>query len=97
MGLGFIDAVDVELAAPQANLTFQNNDFYDQTAAFTWTISTGLLYTLTPRLDLNAQIGIRHVSGLSEVDQFAGTGLEDINNDSGRLTIPLIVGVRFKF
>ena len=97
IGLGFIDAIDVELAAPQANVTFQNTDFYDQTAAFTWTLAAGMLYTLNPRLDLNAQIGIRHVSGLSEVDQFEGTGLEDINNDSGRLTIPFIVGVRVKF
>ena len=57
----------------------------------------GVLFNLNERFDLNAQIGIRHVSGLSEVDQFAGTGLEDINNDSGRLTIPVMVGVRIKF
>ena len=97
IGLGFIDAIDVELAAPQSNLTLASSDFYDQTAAFTWTIATGVLFNLNERLDLNAQIGLRHVSGLSEVDQFAGTGLEDINNDSGRLTIPVMVGVRIKF
>jgi hypothetical protein len=39
----------------------------------------------------------RHVSGLSEIDQLAGTGLEDINNDSGRLTFPIVVGLRVRF
>jgi hypothetical protein len=48
-------------------------------------------------VDFNAQIGLRHVSGLSEVDQFVGTGLEEINNDTARLTFPIVVGVRFRF
>ena len=97
IGLGFIDAIDAELAAPQSNLVVDSTDFYDQTAAFTWSFAAGMLYDLNPRLAFNAQIGVRHVSGLSEVDQLEGTGLEDINNDSGRLTIPLTVGLRVKF
>jgi hypothetical protein len=48
-------------------------------------------------VDLNAQLGLRRVSGLSDVDQLAGTGLEGINNDSVRLTFPIVVGVRFRF
>ena len=97
IGLGFIDAIDVELAAPQANVVFDSTDFYDQTAAFTWSFGAGVLFSIAEHLDLNAQVGLRHVSGLSEVDQFAGTGLEDINNDSGRLTIPVVVGIRYRF
>ena len=46
---------------------------------------------------LNAQLGLRRVSGLSEVDQFVGTGLEEINNDTARLTFPIVVGVRIRF
>jgi hypothetical protein len=37
------------------------------------------------------------MSGLAEVDQLIGTGLDEINNDSGRLTFPIVVGVRFRF
>jgi hypothetical protein len=48
-------------------------------------------------VDINGQIGLRGVSGLPEVDQFEGTGLETINNDSARLTFPIVVGVRFRF
>jgi len=97
IGLGFIDAIDAQLAAPQANVVFNSTDFYDQTSAFTWSFSAGVLFSIAEHLDLNAQVGLRHVSGLSDVDQFVGTGLEEINNDSGRLTFPVIVGIRYRF
>jgi hypothetical protein len=87
----------VQFAAPQSNLVFTSTDFYDQTAALTWGLNGGVLFRVAEQVDLNAQIGLRHVSGLAEVDQLRGTGLEEINNDSGRLTFPIVVGVRFRF
>jgi hypothetical protein len=97
IGVGFIDSINAELAAPQANVVFDATDFYDQTTAFTWGLGVGILFGIAEHLDLNAQVGLRHVSGLSEVDQFIGTGLEAINNDSGRLTFPVTVGIRYRF
>jgi len=40
---------------------------------------------------------VRHVGGLSEVDQFVGTGLETVTNDSARLTFPIVIGIRYRF
>ena len=97
VGLAFIDRINADFAAPQSNLVFQQTDFYDGSAAFTWSLNVGALFPMTERMDLNGQIGLRRVGGLSEIDQFEGTGLEDINNDSARLTFPIVVGVRFKF
>lgn len=97
IGLGFIDAIDVRFAAPQSNVVLDNTDFYDQTAAFTWGINAGMLFRVAERWDVNAHIGLRHISGLAAVDQFAGTGLESVNNDSGRLTFPIGVGMRVRF
>jgi hypothetical protein len=97
IGLGFIDSINVLLAAPQSNVVFNNTDFYDRTAAFTLGVNVGVLFRVAERVDLNAQIGLRHMSGLAEVDQLVGTGLADINNDTGRLTLPVVVGVRFRF
>ena len=68
LGIGFIDSLNVLLSAPQSNLVFDNTDFYDQTAAFTWGINAGVLFRLNDRVDLNAQFGLRHVSGQSDVD-----------------------------
>jgi hypothetical protein len=62
IGIGFIDAIDVQLAAPQSNVVFNNTDFYDQTAALTLGLNVGVL-----------------------------------NNDSARVTFPIVVGVRFRF
>jgi hypothetical protein len=97
IGAAFIDAIDIQLAAPQANIVFNNTDFYDQSAAFTWSLNAGVLYRVAERIDLNAQLGLKKVSGLSEVDQLVGTGLDEINNDSGRLTFPIVLGLRFRF
>ena len=97
LGLAFIDAIDAELAAPQANIVLDSTDFYDQTAAFTLGIGAGILFPITDRLDVNVQAGLRRVTGLSEVDQLIGTGLDDINNDSARLTFPIVVGARLRF
>jgi hypothetical protein len=55
------------------------------------------LFRLARRVDLNAQLGLRYITGLSEVDQFLGTGLESVNNDSARLTFPIVFGVRYRF
>lgn len=97
IGIAFIDSIDARLAAPQANVVFDNTDFYDQTSAFTFNIAAGVLFPIAERIDLNAQLGLRRVTGLAEVDQFIGTGLDDINNDTARLTFPIVVGVRFRF
>ena len=42
IGIGFVDKTDVTLVAPGANLVNDPNDFYDQTAAFTFGINIGL-------------------------------------------------------
>jgi Outer membrane protein beta-barrel domain len=97
IGLAFIDRINAQFAAPQSNLIFNSTDFYDTTAAFTWGLNFGGLFRVAEHVDVNAQLGLRHVSGLAQVDQFVGTGLDNTNNDTGRLTFPLVVGVRLRF
>jgi Outer membrane protein beta-barrel domain len=97
LGAAWVGRINAQFAAPQSNLVFTSTDFYDATAAFTWSLSAGALFKLTDQADVTAQIGLRHVGGLSQVDQLVGTGLETINNDSARLTFPIVVGVRFHF
>lgn len=97
IGLAFIDEINLLLAAPQSNAVFEDTDFYDQTASFTWGLNVGVLFPIASQVDLNAQVGLRRGSGLSEVDQLIGTGLDEINNDSARLTFPIVIGARFRF
>jgi hypothetical protein len=97
IGAAFISRINSQFAAPRSNIIFNSTDFYDTTAAFTWSLSGGVLFRLTDTIDLNGQIGLRHVGGLADVDQFVGTGLESVNNDTARLTFPVVIGVRFHF
>jgi hypothetical protein len=97
IGLGFIDKIDVALVAPGANLQGQANDFYDQTAAFTLGVNGGVIFESNDRVGYFLQLGLRYVSGLAEIDDLAGTGLESINDKSSRWTLPFIAGVKVRF
>jgi hypothetical protein len=97
LGLGFIDKIDVKLVAPSINFVGQANDFYDQTAAFAAGVNAGILVQTGKQLGFYGQIGLRFESGLSPVDDLAGTGLDNINDKSSRWTLPFIGGVRYRF
>jgi hypothetical protein len=97
MGIGFISETDVTLVAPSANLAQHATDFYDRTAAFSFGGNIGLLLQASERVGVYGQIGMRWMSGMSAVDGLAGTGLEVINDNSSRWTLPFIMGVRTRF
>lgn len=97
VGLGFVDKTDVVLTAPGANFTGQATDFYDQTTAFTLGVNGGILVETNSRMGLFVQMGLRWVSGMADVDDLAGTGLDEINDKSSRWTIPFVVGARVRF
>jgi hypothetical protein len=97
IGLAFIDETDVVLVSPQANLAERATDFYDKSSAFTLGVNVGLLFEMSERVGAFSQLGFRYVSGMSEIDGLVGTGLETINDKSGRWTLPFVFGVRARF
>jgi hypothetical protein len=97
IGLAFIDETDVTLVAPQANLSGNATDFYDKTAAFTLAGNVGVVFQIRDRIGIFGQAGLRWVSGMSAIDGLEGTGLETINDNSSRWTMPFIAGVRVGF
>lgn len=97
IGIGVINAIDLTIAAPQANLTSVANNFYQQTTSFTWGVSGGMLWDISSQLAGFAQLGLRYVSGLADVDNIVGTGLDSINDNSSRWTLPFVIGVRVGF
>ena len=97
IGLGFIDRTNVELVAPALNLVINSTDFYDGSAAFTYGVNMGVVLKTSDRMGIFLQGGFRKVSGMAQVDQLFGTGLETINDNSGRWTFPFMTGVRVGF
>ena len=97
IGIGFVDKTDVTLVAPGAGLVTEANDFYDQTAAFTFGVNVGLDIQSGKKIGYFGQLGLRYVSGMTEVDDLIGTGLDNINDKSARWTMPFIVGIHYRF
>ena len=97
IGIGFVDKTDVTLVAPGINYVSKVNDFYDQTAAFTFGINVGIDVLSGKNIGYFGQIGLRYVSGMTEIDDLEGTGLDTINDKSARWTLPFIVGVKYRF
>jgi hypothetical protein len=95
IGVAIISEIDAVFAT--AGGVLQATDFYDGTAAFTFSVAGGAWYGITERFDVGGQLGLKFVSGLSGVDALADTALAEINDDSGRWTLPLTVGARFRF
>jgi hypothetical protein len=97
LGIGFVDKTDVTLIAPGANLVQDPNDFYDQTTAFTFGFNVGLDLAAGTKFGYFGQLGLRYTSGMTEIDDLVGTGLDNINDKSARWTLPFIVGIRYRF
>jgi len=97
VGLAFIDETDVVLSAPQINFTGNATDFYDKTAAFTFGGNVGVSFGVAKQVDVFTQLGLRFVSGMSEVDSLIGTGLDTINDNSSRWAMPFSVGLSVRF
>jgi hypothetical protein len=97
IGIADIQRINVQFAAPQSNVVYNQTDFYDGTAAFSWSLGAGVLFPIARQLDLNAQLGLRHIGGLAPVDAYAGTSLAPITDNTARLSFPIVIGVRYHF
>jgi hypothetical protein len=97
IGIADIPRINGVFAATQTGSVQTATDLYDGTAAFTFAVNAGALYRLNDRADFKVQLGFRHVSGLAQVDDLQGTGLENINDKSGRWSLPIELGVHIRF
>jgi hypothetical protein len=48
-------------------------------------------------IEVMGEVPLRFVGGLSDVDWLVEEGLRDINDESSRWSIPLLVGARIRF
>jgi opacity protein-like surface antigen len=97
IGLGIVSEIQADLAQTGAGLVLEDVDFYDGNGAVTFGGNAGLLYRLNDRFSLDARLGLRYVSGLADVEDAVFSGLDDVNEDSSRWTVPLTVGAKIRF
>jgi len=77
-------------------LAAQDGKFFEKSWALSLGPTGGFLVGLGP-IELTAELQIRFLGGLSDVDWLVEEGLRDINSDSSRWSLPFLVGARYRF
>jgi hypothetical protein len=96
-GIADLPRISGVLTAPAANLVSYATDLYDGHAAFVFSFNGGALYRVTDRADVKFQLALRHTSGLAQIDNLQDPGLAQINDRSARWSLPIAIGIRYKF
>jgi Outer membrane protein beta-barrel domain len=97
-GVRWIDAMPATFSVPAAGVVLSDTPFYDDSTVPTVGGDVGVAFAIAPRVRLGVEAGLRWSGDLSDLDQgLAGTGLENLNDSSGRWTFPVMgtIGVRF--
>ena len=77
-------------------LTEQDGKFFEASWAFSLGPTGGLLIGIGP-VEFIAETQLRFMNGLSDVDWLVEEGLRDVNSESSRWSIPILVGARIRF
>jgi len=77
-------------------LAAQDGKFFEKSWAFSLGPTGGFLIGVGP-IEVIGEVQIRFLGGLSDVDWLVEEGLRDINSDSSRWSLPLLVGARIRF
>jgi hypothetical protein len=83
-------------ASSTPGLAAQDGKFFEKSWALSLGPTGGVLIGLGP-LEVMAEMQLRFVGGLSDVDWLVEEGLKDINDDSSRLSLPFVLGARVRF
>jgi hypothetical protein len=99
-GLNRFTEINGDFAAPtvgtQPSVAINDGQFYDAAWAFSFGPTGGVLIGLGP-FEVMAQVELRYMGGLSDVDPLSQAGLKDINSESSRWSVPILVGARIRF
>ena len=77
-------------------LAAQDGKIFEKSWAFTAGPTGGVLVDLG-QFDVMAELQLRYMGGLSDVDWLVEEGLRDVNDESSRWSLPISFGARFKF
>jgi hypothetical protein len=83
-------------ASATPGLVAQDGKFFEKSWAFSFGPTGGVLIGLGP-IEVMAETQLRFMGGLSDVDWLVEEGLRDINSESSRWSLPILVGARVRF
>jgi hypothetical protein len=77
-------------------LAAQDGKFFEKSWALSLGPTGGMLIGVGP-IEVMAELQLRYLGGLSDVDWLVEEGLRDVNDESGRWSIPFVLGARLRF
>ena len=78
------------------DLATQEGTIFDKSWAISLGPTGGVLIGVGP-FEVMGEVQLRYIGGLSDVDWLVEEGLRDVNDESSRWSIPLVVGARIRF
>jgi hypothetical protein len=77
-------------------LAAQDGKFFEKSWALSLGPTGGMLIGIGP-IEVMGELQLRYLGGLSDVDWLVEEGLKDVNDESGRWSIPFVLGARLRF
>lgn len=77
-------------------LAAQDGKFFEKSWALSVSGTGGVLVGIGP-IEVTGEAALRFMGGLSDVDWLVEEGLRDVNKESSRWSVPILVGARVRF
>lgn len=97
MGIMRFDEINATFRVPAASVTLSDVAMYEASTELTFALSGGVLVRLNRNIGFTGGVDLRWHGDLNPIDGLAGTGLEPINDESRRWSLPISAGVLFRF
>ena len=97
IGIRNMSAIAGNFSVPDVNVTFDNVGFYAESTVFMWGIDVGAQWKISRSAAVGVETGFRWQAKPGEIEGFAGTGLENINDAGSRIAFPILGTLTFFF
>jgi hypothetical protein len=92
-----VGTIQGEFSVPAAGVVLSNVDMYDSSVVPSVGFDGGVQVNLSERIAFEGGVGFRWQGDATDLDGLAGTGLETINDKSGRWSMPVTGGITVRF
>ncbi len=97
VGFVSVDRIRGTFTVPAASVVLPDVAMYDKSSVLTFALSGGVLIPLGANFGIQGGVDFRWMDNLKAIDGLAGTGLEPINDESRRWSMPVTVGAVIRF
>ena len=98
-GGGFVrlDMIQSEFSVPAAGVVLSNVNMYDTSVVPSVGAGGGVQFNLSDRFAVQGGVEFKWQGDATDLDGLAGTGLESINDESRRWSMPITGGITVRF